>query len=567
MVVYLPYGDGLVQVLHLFPQAVQFLSYAFLLVPSTPYLISYDSVMRIKSLKLCTILNALATRYSSQRPLCRQPLDALPAGTNFSKGVYTMELSSSLEKNIERIESIFPIPKSFDIVTRNLLLGETKAYWIGINGFCRVELLQQIFSDLQNPLYMNDSKIEDIERYLNAKIGYAQASLSSSWEDITRNILSGPSVLFIDGFSQAIVIDVRTYPARNVSEPDTERVTLGARDGFVETMLFNTNLIRRRIRSPRLTFEMTSIGKESKTDVAITYIDSNVNRDLLAKLKQALNSLAVTSLTMGAKSLEELLVKKRWFHPLPCMHYTERPDVACSFLMEGHIVLIVDNSPSVLILPCTIFQFMQSPEDYYKSPVVGTYFRLIRFMCIPVSLILMPLFLLLTVYFPGFSEKWGILSSESLPGPTIIFYVFAVEFLLDLFKYSASVSSNRFSGSLSIIGGLIIGDIAVELNWASIEILFYAAVTLLTSLSLASIEFGDGLRVYRLFLVITTALFGLWGFLGGIILVLFSVITTPVFGGMSYFWPLYPFCWKALRTLLLRCPTASAQPSKVWKHH
>ncbi len=449
---------------------------------------------------------------------------------------------------------------------RSLFLGETKAYWIGINGFCRVELLQQIFSDLQNPIYMKDNRIEDIERYMNAKIGYAQASLSGSWEDIISNILSGPSALFIDGFAQAIMIDVRTYPARSVSEPDTERVTLGARDGFVETMLFNTNLIRRRIRSPRLTFEMQSIGAESKTDVAIAYLDNNVNHEFLARLKQSLTGLSVTSLTMGAKSLEELLVKKRWFHPLPCMHYTERPDVACSFLMEGHIVVIVDNSPSVLILPCTVFQFMQSPEDYYKSPVVGTYFRLIRFLCIPVSLILMPLFLLLTVYFPEFSEKWEILSTESLPGPTIIFYIFAVEFLLDLFKYSASVSSSRFSGSLSIIGGLIIGDIAVELNWASVEILFYAAVTLLTSLSLASIEFSDALRVYRLFLVITTALFGLWGFLGGLALVLLSVITTPTFGGMSYFWPLYPFQWKALCTLLLRYPTASAQPSKVWKH-
>ncbi len=445
-------------------------------------------------------------------------------------------------------------------------MGETKAYWIGINGFCRVELLQQIFSDLQNPIYMKDNRIEDIERYMNAKIGYAQASLSGSWEDIISNILSGPSALFIDGFAQAIMIDVRTYPARSVSEPDTERVTLGARDGFVETMLFNTNLIRRRIRSPRLTFEMQSIGAESKTDVAIAYLDNNVNHEFLARLKQSLTGLSVTSLTMGAKSLEELLVKKRWFHPLPCMHYTERPDVACSFLMEGHIVVIVDNSPSVLILPCTVFQFMQSPEDYYKSPVVGTYFRLIRFLCIPVSLILIPLFLLLTVYFPEFSEKWEILSTESLPGPTIIFYIFAVEFLLDLFKYSASVSSSRFSGSLSIIGGLIIGDIAVELNWASVEILFYAAVTLLTSLSLASIEFSDALRVYRLFLVITTALFGLWGFLGGLALVLLSVITTPTFGGMSYFWPLYPFQWKALCTLLLRYPTASAQPSKVWKH-
>lgn len=476
-----------------------------------------------------------------------------------------MHLSPHLDSNIQQLKSIFPIPKSFDIVTRDLFLGDTRGYWAGINGFCRVELLQQIFSDLQNPLYMKDSKIEDISRYLNAKIGYAQASLCDNWEEITRSLLSGPSVLFIDGFSQAIIIDVRTYPARSVSEPDTERVTLGARDGFVETMLFNTNLIRRRIRSPRLTFEIISVGTESKTDVAVAYIDGSANEQLLNQLKQTLSSLPVTSLTMGTKSLEELLVKKRWFHPLPCMHYTERPDVACSFLAEGHIAVIVDNSPSVLILPCTIFQFTQSPEDYYKSPVVGTYFRLVRFLCIPVSFILMPLFLLLTAYFPHFSEKWGLMSSGYLPGPTIIFYVFAVEFLLDLFKYSASVSSSRFSGSLSIIGGLIIGDIAVELNWASVEILFYAAVTLLASLSIASIEFSDGLRIYRLFLVICTALFGLWGFAGGLLLVLLSVLTTPTFGNMSYFWPLFPFNWKALKTLLFRYPTAKAQPSKVWK--
>ncbi|HBA70103.1 MAG TPA: spore germination protein, partial [Lachnospiraceae bacterium] len=349
-----------------------------------------------------------------------------------------MYLSPHLDSNIQQLKSIFPIPKSFDIVTRDLFLGDTRGYWAGINGFCRVELLQQIFSDLQNPLYMKDSKIEDISRYLNAKIGYAQASLCDNWEEITRSLLSGPSVLFIDGFSQAIIIDVRTYPARSVSEPDTERVTLGARDGFVETMLFNTNLIRRRIRSPRLTFEIISVGTESKTDVAVAYIDGSANEQLLNQLKQTLSSLPVTSLTMGTKSLEELLVKKRWFHPLPCMHYTERPDVACSFLAEGHIAVIVDNSPSVLILPCTIFQFTQSPEDYYKSPMVGTYFRLVRFLCIPVSFILMPLFLLLTAYFPHFSEKWGLMSSGYLPGPTIIFYVFAVEFLLDLFKYSAS---------------------------------------------------------------------------------------------------------------------------------
>ncbi len=479
-------------------------------------------------------------------------------------------ISVSLQENIMTLKTILPIGRSFDLITRELFLGETSAYWMGVNGFCKLEILQQIFSDLQNPLYVQNAQIEDIVRYMNAKIGYAQASLSSSWEEITRNVLSGPSVLFIDGFSQAILLDVRSYPARGIAEPDTERVTRGSRDGFVETMLFNTNLIRRRIRSERLTFEIKNIGTASQTDVSVAYIEGLADPALLDKIKKRLDGLSVTSLTMGSKSLEELLVKKSWLHPLPSIQSTERPDVACSYLMEGHILLIVDNSPAVLILPCTIFQFTQSPEDYYKSPLVGSYFRLVRFGCILISLLLMPLFLLAGAYMPDFTEKWHLLTTN-LSAPALVFYVLAVEFILDLFKYSASLSSSRFSGSLSIVGGLIIGDVAVRLNWASIEVLFYAAITLLTSLSLSSIEFSDGIRVYRFFLIITTGFFGIWGFLAGLLLVLLSVATTPGFGDTSFFWPLFPFQWQALKTLLFRYPTAKAQPSRSWhasfKHH
>lgn len=481
------------------------------------------------------------------------------------------QLSFDIEENIAYLQQLLPIDNSFDLVYRNLFLGESKAYWLGVNGFCKTEILQQIFSDLQNPLYVKDGQVEDIVRYTNAKIGYAQISLTSSFEDIIRNVVSGPSVLLIDHFNQAILIDVRTYPTRGISEPDAERITRGARDGFVETLLFNANLIRRRIRSPHLTFSMHSVGTESKTDVSIAYLDNCVNQELLNTVKSTLQSMKVSSLTMGTKSLEELLVKKRWWNPLPSIQLTERPDVACSYLTEGHILIIVDNSPSVLVLPGTIFQFTQSPEDYYKSPLIGTYFRLVRLCCIPVSLLLMPLFLLLTAYYPAFSEKWHLLQTAQLSPLQLTIYVLAVEFILDLFKYSAALSSSRFSGSLSIIGGLIIGDIAVSLNWASTEVLFYAAVTLLASLSISSTEFSEALRIYRVFLVLTTSFWGLYGFLIGLTLVSFSVITTPTFGSLSYFWPLFPFNGKALLTLLFRYPTAKAQPCNVWSrghiHH
>lgn len=475
-----------------------------------------------------------------------------------------MALSALLDENIRYIEEHLPVRKSFDFMTRHLYLGETPAFFLGLNGFCKTEILQQIFSDLQDTSYMEDKRVEDIVRYMDGKLGYAQASLSDSWEDIFRNVLSGPAVLLIDGFCQAILIDARTYPARGISEPDMERATRGARDGFVETLLFNANLIRRRVRSRRLVFSMHSVGEESRTDVAVAYLQDSVNKGLLDMLEQRIDTLHVTSLTMGAKSLEELLVHKHWWNPLPGVRMTERPDVACSYLMEGHILILVDNSPLVLVLPCTIFQFTQSPEDYYKSPSVGTYFRLVRFLCIPVSLLLLPLFLLVTAYYPQLAEGWGLLSESGLTRERLFFYILAVEFLLDLFKYSSALSSGKFSGSLSIVGGLIIGDIAVSLHWASAEVLFYAAITLLASLAIADAEFGDAIRLYRILLIVGTGFGGMWGFLACLALVLLSAATTPTFGGFSYFWPLFPFNKKALGRLLFRSPTPKAQPSRIW---
>ena len=477
-----------------------------------------------------------------------------------------MQLSTHLEENITLFKNILPIGKSFDLVTRELYLRDTKAFFMTINGMCQTDVLQQIFSDLQDPYYNQDITFDNISTYVSSKIGYAQVELSGDLNKILRQLLSGPSVLIIDGFDRAIIMDVRSYQTRGVEEPDTEHVTKGSRDGFVETMLFNTNLIRRRIRSPKLTFELLSVGSDSQTDIALAYMGNLADEALLKQIKEKLNTLSVSSLTVGFKSLEELLVRKSWLHPMPSIHNTERPDVACSYLMEGHILIIVDNSPSVLILPCNLFQFTQSPADYYSSPLTGCYFRLVRFLCIPISLFVMPLFYLIAAYYPDFATRIRLLSESGQSRLELTIFIFMAEFLLDLFKYSCAHSASRFSGSLSIIGGLIIGDVAIQLKWASTEILFYAAITLLATLSLASIELGNSLRIYRLFMLIGTAFFGLWGLVGTALLTLLSIFTTPTFSGYSYLWPLLPFNWKALKTLLVRYPTFRAQPGNVWRH-
>lgn len=472
-------------------------------------------------------------------------------------------ISANIQENITKARSLMAIKQSFDYIERNLFFGKTKVYMLAINGFTQTEVLQHIVADVQS-LSDGEGEIRDLETFIDCKLGFAQVAYVEDWEALIKNLLSGQTILIVDGFNRAVSIDTRTYPVRSIAEPDTEKVTRGAKDGFVENIIMNTALMRRRIRDPKLTFELHQVGSDSKTDVAIAYIKGKAEEKLIQKVRAKLDGLKVTSLTMGIQSLKELMIPRSYFHPLPSVFTTERPDVASSYLEEGYVLLVPDTSPEVLVLPCSIFQFTQSPEDYYKSPVVGNYIRLMRLFSLLASLLLLPLFLLFGAHVP-LPEEFALVSTEGMTPVKLFIMVLVIELALDLFRYSTSHTSERFAGALSIVGGLIIGDVAIDLEWASLEVLFYGAATMLATLSIASLEMAEGIRIYRIFLVLCTGFFGLWGFGIGLAFVIISVITTPVFGKTSYFWPLVPFQWKALKTLLFRYPTVKAQPSSILK--
>jgi stage V sporulation protein AF len=263
--------------------------------------------------------------------------------------------------------------------------------------------------------------------------------------------------------------------------------------------------------------------------------------------------------------LEELIVKKRWWNPLPQIRYTERPDVACSYLLEGYIAIIVDNFPCAMLFPCTLLQFTQNPEDYYQNPTVGNYLRLLRFICILISLFLLPVFLLLGIYALKLPMGFTVVSDASMSPMKLFAYVMLVELSLDIFKYSSMNAASGLSNSLGLIGGIIVGDVAMKLKWATPEAVFFGAITMLATLSIASQEFGQAIRLYRYLLVISTGFLHIWGFGIGLFLVIFSIVTTPSIAGKSYLWPLIPFEWKALKTLLFRYPNAKYQ-AKYRKH-
>lgn len=471
-------------------------------------------------------------------------------------------LSKNLEENIVKLRKLLAIRESFDFIERELYFGKTKIYMLAISGFIKTDVMQNVVADLQS-LCEGEENIRDLDFFMDTKLGFAQVIYVEEWEPLLKTVLSGQTILIVDGFQKAVALDTRTYPQRSIEEPDTERVTRGAKDGFVENLIMNTALIRRRIRNPKLTFELHQVGRDSKTDVAIAYIQEKTESDLLKCIREKLDGLEATSLTMGVQSLKELLIPRSYLHPLPCMLSTERPDVASSYLEEGYVLLLADTSPLALVLPCNIFQFTQSPEDYYKSPIVGNYIRLMRLLSLFGSLLLLPLFLLFGAYLPLPGEF--ALLKESMTPLKLFIMVLVIEIMLELFRYSTSHTSDRFAGALSIVGGLIIGDVAIELEWASPEVLFYGAATMLVTLSVASLEMAEGIRIYRIFLILCTGFFGLYGFAAGLLLIFLSVITTPTFGKTSYFWPLVPFQWQAFKTLLFRYPTCKAQPSSILK--
>ena len=472
------------------------------------------------------------------------------------------KLHTSLTDNIRLFKDILPIGKSFDIITREISLGSTPCFFLGMNGMCDLQTILFLFAEIEAKTFPPHTKDapSTLPQFIKDQFLYAQITFSTSPKEMIQNLLSGPCLLLIDGYDQALIIDTRKYPSRNTEEPDTEKVIQGAKDGFTETLLTNCNLIRRRLRHPGLTFSLQKIGTISETDVAITYLEEHYDKTLLNQIKRKLQSINPTALTMGIHSLKELLIPKTFFHPMPSAFITSRPDVACSYLAEGYILLLADTSPFALILPCSIFQFTQSPEDYYKNPLLGTYTRMVRMLCLLVSLFLMPLFL----FFCLNSEWLPVVLHDLIPDqnqPLAIFiYVLFVELGLDLFKYASAHSANAFSGSFAIVGGLLLGDMAVKLNWTNEEVIFYGAATLLASLGIANIELSDAIKMYRLLLILFTGSFPKAGFFIGLIIIFISILATPMFGKKSYFWPLFPFHWKSLQTLLFRAPTFKAQP-------
>lgn len=460
------------------------------------------------------------------------------------------KMSGSLADDMEYLNGQLGVGTNFDVLYRVVQIGGRNACIYMIDGFCKDEVMQKL---LQHFIGITEDKMpSDAHEMSKQLVPYGEVDLENKWEKIEYSVMSGVVAMFIDGYDRCILIDARTYPARGVSEPEKDKVLRGSKDGFVETIVFNTALIRRRIRSPQLRMEMLKAGTNSQTDIVLCYMDDRVDRNFLEKIRNRINSLKVDALTLNQESLAECLYKRRWYNPFPKFKYSERPDTAAAQVLEGNIIILVDNSPSVMITPTTFFDVIEEADDYYFPPITGTYLRLSRMVIAIVTYFLTPTFLLLMEYPEWIPKGFEFIAVRDTIHIPIIWQLLILELAIDGLKLAAVNTPNMLSTPLSVMAALVLGEFSVKSGWFNSEVMLYMAFVAVANYTQNSYELGYALKFMRVINLILTAIFGIWGYIAGIAILLISIATNRTVSDQSYLYPLIPFNGKQLLHQIFR---------------
>lgn len=460
-----------------------------------------------------------------------------------------MNISTDIEANKLHFDAVFCIERNFDLKKREFVIAGKESVLYMIDGFLRSDVLEKILEKFSS---LREGEADFEKDFFEKNIPFAGVEEENEDSAIITAVLSGRTVLMIDGFANAFVFELRNYPQRDNAEPDRDKVLRGSRDGFTETMLFNAALIRRRIRVPDLSIEYQSIGTASKTDIALCYLAGKVDKTMLDDVRTKIKNSKIEALTMSQEDMANVINGKKRWNPFPKYKFTERPDVAVAQIMQGDLIVLVDNTPTAMIMPATVFDIAEDANDYYFPPLTGAYLRITRILTMLVTLFVTPVWLLALEYPEKVPEVFKfVLVSEEQNIP-IIWQLFILEFVIDGLKLSSLNTPGMLSSTFSIIAGIIVSDFAVKSGWFNSETMLYMAFVAMANYSQPGYELGYAIKFMRMFMLIGTAIFGIWGFLAGIILTLFLLLTTKIHGKGGYFSPFIPFSPKGIAKLIFR---------------
>ena len=452
--------------------------------------------------------------------------------------------------NLQIISDALRSEQSFDLVKRDLISADRKAALFFIDGLLKDDITEKILE-----FFYKNVKSENFKSALyfsQSAVPYVEVEVSAELKKVCTDVLSGISALIVEGFTEVILLDTRTYPQRSTSEPDNDKVLRGSRDGFVETLINNTALIRRRIRDTNLTVKAYSVGTQSHTDIAVIYMENKVDKKLLANLDKRLKAIDVPSLTMNQQSLVEALYKNLWYNPFPKVKHTERPDTTASAILDGNIVILVDNAPSALLLPTSIFDVLEEADDYYFPPVTGTYLKLARYFITIVTVLITPLWLLALQnpdYCPEFFRFVLLDEPQNIP---VFWQLILMEVGIDGLRLAALNTPNSLTTPLSIIGAIALSEFAVESGWVSMEAILYMALVTVANFTQPNFELGYSFKFCRVLLLVLTYIFNVWGFIIAFIINLVLLCTNRTLSSKSYLYPLVPFNGKEFLRKILR---------------
>lgn len=466
------------------------------------------------------------------------------------------KVSRLLEENKHALEEQVGLKESFDVLFREMTFGGKKTGLFYLNGFAKEEVITELLKRLS---YVTEEELEPhtLRHLFYQYIPHMQVEEEQELSKVILKVLSGACALFIEQENRAIVIDAKQYPVRSIEEPSLEKVVRGSRDGFVETLLTNVTLVRRRLRDPRLKFNIIQAGQRTKTDVCISYLNDVADLDLVREIKKKIEEVKIDGLALADKQLEELIIGKTW-NPYPQVRYSERPDVITAHLLEGHIVIFVDTSPSAMILPTTFFHLVQHAEEYRQTPVMGTYLRWVRFFGIWASLFLLPLWFLFVLEPHLLPASLSFIGPEKTGNlPILVQFIFA-EIGVDMMRMAAVHTPTPLATAMGLIAAILIGDIAVQTGLFVNEVILYMAVAAIGMFATPSYELGLANRLVRLLLLIAVALFKVPGLVAGSALFIILLVLQRSYHS-PYMWPFIPFNFKALFSIIVRVPAASVK--------
>ncbi|KKI93095.1 stage V sporulation protein AF [Bacillus sp. SA1-12] len=471
-------------------------------------------------------------------------------------------ISANLAENEHFFKSHVGLNTSFDLGIRKLTITDFRVNLYYVNGLCDTAYITQLLRQL---LMIKDDEIEKLKfkEVLENQLVNQSVEKIYSLDDVVDQVLSGLVVFLIEDTTYGLVVDVRSYPGRQPQEPDTEKIVRGARDGFVENIIVNTGLIRRRIRDERLRYEMMRIGERSKTDVCIAYVEDVADPGLVKTIKKELETIKIDGITMADKSVEEFLVKQG-FNPYPLVRYTERPDVAANHLLEGHVIIIVDTSPSVIITPTTFFHHVQHAEEYRQAPAVGTFLRWVRFLGILASIFLLPIWFLYSIEPSLLPEQIKYIGPNEKKNIPIVVQIFLADFGLEFLRMAAIHTPTALSTAMGLIAAALIGEIAINVGLFVPEVILYVAIAGIGTFATPSYELSVANKMARLVLLAAVALFHLEGLIIGCTVILIFLVSIKSLN-TPYLWPFLPFNAKALWQIIVRTavPGAKLRPSIV----